>query len=64
MMATLKLSETISCYILLFILGIFSGWANENFSVGIIGFILCYMWQYKKKYNLIPQFSIWGLLVL
>lgn len=49
-------------YILLFILGIFSGWANENFSVGIIGFILCYMWQYKKKYNLIPQFSIWGLL--
>lgn len=49
-------------YIIIFILGIFSGWANENFSVGIIGFILCYMWRYKMKYNLIPQFSILGLL--
>lgn len=49
-------------YISILILGIFSGWANENFSVGIIGFILCYMWQYKKKYNIIPQFSIWGLI--
>lgn len=48
--------------ILLFILGLFSGWANENFSVAIIVFLCCYIWHYRKEAGSIPAFSIVGLL--
>lgn len=47
--------------VLLFILGIFSGWANENVSVAIVGLLLLYMLSFKNRDKQIPWFSYWSM---
>ncbi len=43
------------------VLGIFSGWANENLSVTIFVVLAGYGYMYKKLYGRIPLFSITGI---
>lgn len=43
-------------------LGILSGWANENVSVGILVILFGYLWIYKKKYNKVPLFAKLGFI--
>ena len=50
--------------ILLFILAVLSGWANENVSVALIFLAICYMVMYRNKYGCIPHFAISGLIGL
>ncbi|RGS70091.1 hypothetical protein DWX75_11330 [Mitsuokella sp. AF21-1AC] len=49
---------------LLFILAVLSGWANENVSVSLIFLAICYMVIYRNKYGSIPRFATSGLIGL
>lgn len=40
-----------------FILGIFSGWSNENVSVGLIFIVAGYMYFYRDMYGEMPSFA-------
>lgn len=56
--------NTLPALILLFILAVLSGWANENVSVALIFLAICYMIMYRNKYGRIPHFAISGLIGL
>lgn len=45
---------------LIFVLGIFAGWSNENVSVGLIAMAAGYMYMYKAKLGKIPRFAYAG----
>lgn len=47
---------------LMFFLGIFSGWMNENVSVGILWLLGCYCVLYKFQYKKLPAFSVSGII--
>lgn len=44
----------------IFLLGILTGWANENVSVAIILLLIGYMALYREKYKVVPTFSYMG----
>lgn len=46
----------------IFLLGIFTGWANENVSVAIIILLVGYTLVYRKKYKTIPAFAYAGFI--
>lgn len=46
----------------IFLLGLLTGWANENVSIAIVILLIGYMILYKKKYQYVPIFSIVGFI--
>ena len=47
---------------ILFLLGIMTGWSNENVSVGILGMLILYMVIYRIQYFKVPAFAISGFM--
>ena len=48
--------------IMIFVLGVMTGWSNENVSVGILGMLLIYISFYRAQYLKIPTFALCGFI--